>query len=106
MRIEGAPYVVDLSRPQAVRRESGQADAVQAGAPPSRARSFDRVDISPRARELQTLKRDLAAMPEVRLDKVALAKQQMQYGGYRIDPLAIARKLMESTGIKNQGEVT
>lgn len=104
MRIEGSPYIVDLSRPEAVRRESGQPAAVQAGAQPARMRSFDRVEISPRARELETLKRDLAAIPEVRLDRVALAKQQMQYGPYRVDPLIVAQKLMESSG-KSQGEV-
>lgn len=97
MRINGSAYVVDLSRTQAVRKGSDEAGAVQGGAQPSRVRSPDRVEISPQARELQRLKQDLAALPEVRLDQVALAKQQMQYGAYRVDPALLAQKMMEST---------
>jgi len=96
MRIEGSAYVVNLSRPEAVRRVSEQASAVQAVPPPARPRSFDRVEISPRARELERLKQDMTAIPEVRMDRVALAKQQMQYGAYRVDPAVVAQKMMES----------
>jgi negative regulator of flagellin synthesis FlgM len=101
MRIEGAPYVVDLSRPQAVRTESGEPGAVQGAAKPGQLRSLDRVEISPKARELQKLKQDLAALPEVRLDRVALAKQNLQYGGYRVDPKVVAQSMMESYDSKN-----
>jgi len=95
MRIEGAPYVVDLSRPQAVRGESADTGAVQKAAQPGRVRSMDRVEISPKARELQKLKQNLAALPEVRLDRVALAKQNLQSGG-RVDPGVVAQSMMES----------
>ena len=101
MRIEGAPYVVDLSRPQAVRKGSPEPAAVQGAAQPGRLRSPDRVEISPKARELQKLKQDLAALPEVRLDRVALAKQNLQYGGYRVDPKVVAQSMMESYDSKN-----
>ena len=96
MRIEGSAYVVDLSRPQAVRRESAEPGAVQGTAQPGRVRSLDRVEISPKARELQKLKTDLAALPDVRLDRVALAKQNLQYGGYRVDPKLLAQNMMDS----------
>jgi negative regulator of flagellin synthesis FlgM len=96
MRIEGAAYVVDLSRTEALRREQVEPGAVQAAAAPSRVRTIDRVEISPKARELERLKKDLAAIPEVRLDRVALAKQNLQYGGYRVDPKDLAQKMMES----------
>ena len=95
MRIEGSAYVVDLSRPQAVRRESAEPGAVQGTAQPGRVRSLDRVEISPKARELQKLKTDLAALPDVRLDRVALAKQNLQSGG-RVDPAVVAQSMMES----------
>jgi negative regulator of flagellin synthesis FlgM len=101
MRISGSPYIVDLSRPQAVRQENPQAGAVQGAAAPARLRSLDRVEISPQARELQKLKQDLAAMPEMRMDRVALARQNLQYGGYRIDPGAVAQSMMESYDAKN-----
>ena len=101
MRIENAPYVVDLSRPQAVRKENPQAGAVQGSTGPARVRSLDRVEISPKARELQKLKQDLAALPEVRLDRVALAKQNLQNGRYRVDPTALAQSMMDSYDSKH-----
>ena len=100
MRIEGAPYVVDLSRPQAVRSENADAGAVQKAAQPGRVRSMDRVEISPKARELQKLKQNLAALPEVRLDRVALAKQNLQSGG-RVDPAVVAQSMMDSFDSRN-----
>ena len=96
MRIEGSAYVVDLSRPEALRPGGAPAAPVQAVAQPSRVRSMDRVEISPKAREIGRLKQDLAAIPEVRLDRVALAKQNLQYGGYRVDPAVLAQSMMDS----------
>ena len=105
MRIEGSAYIVDLSRPEAVRREGAAPGAVQGPAQTSRVRTLDRVEISPKARELERLKKDVAALPEVRLDRVALARQQLQYGSYRVDPQIIAQKMVQSIG-SSQGEVT
>jgi len=96
MRIEGSAYVVDLSRSQALAKESGQTGAVQGAAPASRLRSPDRVEISSQARELEKLKQDMSSLPEVRLDRVALAKQTLQYGDYRVDPSLLAQRMMES----------
>jgi negative regulator of flagellin synthesis FlgM len=96
MRIEGSAYVVDLSRTQAVRKQGEEAGAVKGAAPPTRLRSVDRVEISPRALEVERLKQDLAALPEVRLDRVALAKQNLQNGGYRVDPGLLAQRMMDS----------
>jgi negative regulator of flagellin synthesis FlgM len=99
MRIERPPYVVDLTRSQPaqpVRPQGPDQVAVQGTAPPARVRSLDRVEISPKARELQRLKQDLVALPDVRLDRVALAKQNLQYGKYRVDPAAVAQSMMDS----------
>jgi len=96
MRINGgSAYVVDISRAQALRQEK-QATEVQAPRGPAQVKSFDRVEISPQARELESLKKDLAQYPEVRLDQVALAKQNLQYGSYRVDPTVVAQKMMDS----------
>ena len=95
MRIQSAPYIVDLSGPQAVRNKQAQAAAVQGTAQP-RPRVADRVEISPRARELQKLKQDLVSLPDVRPDRVALAKQNLQYGRYRVDPTAVAQSMIDS----------
>jgi negative regulator of flagellin synthesis FlgM len=104
MRINSAPYVVDLAKSQAVRREQPEAAPAQAPRQPSRVRTLDRVEISPKARELERLKKDLAALPDVRLDQVALAKQNLQYGKYRVDPTVLAHKMLESYDANVTGE--
>jgi negative regulator of flagellin synthesis FlgM len=101
MRISGSPYIVDLSRTQAVRQTPPQPAGVQGTQAPAKVRSLDRVEISPQARELQKLKQYLAALPDVWMDRVALAKQNLQYGAYRIDPGAVAQSMMESYDAKN-----
>jgi negative regulator of flagellin synthesis FlgM len=98
MRIASAPYIVNLNKPEAARKQSGQAQAAAPSQPVAKARSYDRVEISPRARELERLKRDLQALPEVRLDRVALAKQNLQGGGYRVEPTYLAQRIMEAFG--------
>lgn len=100
MRINGAPYLVDLSRPDAVRQETAAAPPPRESPAPQKPRSFDRVEISPQSREVERLKRELAALPDVRLDRVALAKQNLQDGGYSVAPTVLAQKIMETYGIK------
>lgn len=98
MRIEGSAYVVDLNRSQQVRNDAREAQAVQGSRPSGRVISIDRVELSQKARELQTLKDQVAAMPDVRLDRVALAKQNLQNGGYQVEPSVLAQKLMDAYG--------
>ena len=118
MRVDGRtpPYLVDLSRVEAERQANAEAQAqaqaqAQASAvapastavkPAARAkvRSIDRVEISSKAREIALLTKEMEAIPEVRPDRVALAKQNMKYGSYRVDPTVLAQKMMESLGIK------
>lgn len=97
MKIDGPSYIVDLARSQAVQKERapGQAAAVPDAA---RLRTPDRVEISPRSREMLQLKRELEAMPEVRLDRVALARQNLQQGGYPVEPSVLAQKMLEACG--------
>jgi negative regulator of flagellin synthesis FlgM len=95
MRIEGSAYVVQLSRPQAARSEKAVTADVSGAAQPGRVRTLDRVEISPRGRELQKLKQELAALPDVRPDRVALARQSLQYGG-QVAPSVVAQSMMES----------
>ena len=99
MRIDGAPYVVDLTRSEVMSREGGAARAVQEGPVAQRPRSFDRVEISSQSFEVERLKRELTALPEVRLDRVALAKQNLQEGVYRLASIVLAQKVMEAYGI-------
>lgn len=97
MRIDGAPYIVELSRPEAAQQEK-PAESAQRSQAAARVHSFDRVEISAESREVARLKRDLAALPEVRLDRVALARQNVQSGAYRVEPSILAQKMMEAYG--------
>jgi len=96
MRINGSAYVVDISRSQAVRPEKAENTPVQQTRGPAQVRTLDRVEISPKARELERLKKEMNQYPEVRLDQVALAKQNLQYGSYRVDATVLAQKIMET----------
>lgn len=98
MRINGSPYIVDLTPPEAVAKESGATQAAQGASSAGRLRSFDRVEISSKAVELDKLKKDLDSLPDVRRDRVALAKQNLQEGGYRVQPGILAQKMMEAFG--------
>ena len=100
MRIDAPPYVVDITQSQEVQAASatqGAATAPAAGQV-SKKGVVDLVTISSRSRELGKLMQDLSALPDVRLDKVALAKQQLQQGSYRVDPKLLAQKMLESAG--------
>jgi len=77
-------YVVDLSSVAAARQ----------GTTRPAPHTFDRVEISARGKELDRLKKALEALPDVRSDRVALARQGMQYGPYRVDPVLVAKKMM------------
>lgn len=102
MRIDTPSYVVDLQHTREVRQASAAtatATAAPAAAPGKVApKGVDLVEISSRSRELARLNQELAALPDVRLDRVALAKQQLQQGPYRIDPNVLAQKMLESMG--------
>ena len=99
MRISSPPYLVDLHVSQEVRQASETAAAAPAQKVTGKAaNSVDQVALSSRSRELARLKQELSELPDVRLDRVALAKQQLQQGAYRIDPKVLAQKMLESTG--------
>jgi negative regulator of flagellin synthesis FlgM len=96
MRIEGSAYVVDISRSQALKKNEPAPQQVQGARPAARVLSFDRVELSPQVREMQKLKGEMESLPEVRLDRVALAKQQVQNGGYHVEPTLLAQKMMDA----------
>lgn len=96
MRIEGSAYVVDISRSQAIRKENTQTEAAQGARPPARVITFDRVELSPQAKEMQKLKGELEELPEVRMDRVALAKQKLQDGSLRVEASTLAQKLLDA----------
>ena len=62
---------------------------------PSAARPGDHVSLSPRARELISAQRALAALPDIRDDKVAEIKTRLDEGRYHIDSEGIAAKMIQ-----------
>lgn len=54
----------------------------------------DSVSLSPKARQLQAAREALAAMPEIREEKVAAIRAQIEAGTYEIDGEKIADKMM------------
>jgi negative regulator of flagellin synthesis FlgM len=54
----------------------------------------DRVSLSPQARELLKAQQSLAALPDVREDKVSEIKARVDGGRYHIDSEAIAAKMI------------
>ncbi len=64
----------------------------------------DRVELSTRKDEIEKLKNTVAAMPDVRSDKVAALKQQISAGTYRVDGVKVAEKMLEDfKGTGNTG---
>ena len=61
---------------------------------PSPARRKDRVSLSPQAKELLNAQRALAAIPDVRAEKVEDIKARIADRSYRIDSEQIAAKMI------------
>jgi negative regulator of flagellin synthesis FlgM len=57
----------------------------------------DRVSLSPQARELLNAQRALAAIPDVRAEKVEEIKTRIADGSYRIDSEQIAGKMIRES---------
>jgi negative regulator of flagellin synthesis FlgM len=57
----------------------------------------DRVELSPRAKELQAARETLAKMDAVDHEKVARIKAQIAAGTYKVDAAKIASKMIEES---------
>lgn len=55
----------------------------------------DRVSLSPQVRELEAARAAVSAMPEVREEKVAAIRAQVEAGTYVVDGEKIAGKMIE-----------
>jgi negative regulator of flagellin synthesis FlgM len=86
---QGAVQIIDVyhGEPAAARQQGGEAP---------KGHRADTIEISPRARELDRLKKSLDNLPEARMDRVALMRQEMAQGNYRIDAEAIATRIIET----------
>lgn len=57
----------------------------------------DKVELSPRGREIQEAMQILKSVPDVREEKVALLKQQIEAGTYEVEGEKIAEKMLEES---------
>ncbi|MBF0343039.1 MAG: flagellar biosynthesis anti-sigma factor FlgM [Nitrospirae bacterium] len=55
----------------------------------------DKVNLSPRARDFEELKKAIDQLPEVREDKIKVLKESIENGTYSIDSKAIAAKMLQ-----------
>ncbi len=78
------------------RRVERAADQSAQRAEAERTPGGDTLEISDRARELARARQAAEDAPDVRADKVAAIKQQIEDGAYSVSPEALAQKLLES----------
>jgi negative regulator of flagellin synthesis FlgM len=64
--------------------------------------SSDRVSLSPQARELLAARCALAAIPDIREEKVAEIKARIEAGRYRLDSQAIAAEMIRQSLIEDE----
>ncbi|MCG8513599.1 MAG: flagellar biosynthesis anti-sigma factor FlgM [Halanaerobiales bacterium] len=53
----------------------------------------DKITISPQALNVKELKKDLAQIPELRMERIQDLRKQIQLGTYQVSGQAIARKI-------------
>ncbi len=61
---------------------------------PSTEQGSDKITISPQALNVKELKKDLAQIPELRMERVQDLRKQIQLGTYQVSGQAIARKIL------------
>jgi negative regulator of flagellin synthesis FlgM len=91
MKITDNPTPVKLVKPTDNRAAESRPEG------PSPAHRKDRVSLSPQARELLKAQKALAAIPDVRAEKVEEIKARIANGTYRIDSEQIADKMIRET---------
>ena len=88
MKINDDPTLVKFVKPTDNRAAESRPEG------PSPAHRKDQVSLSPRAREILNAQKALAAIPDVRAEKVEEIKARIADGTYRIDGEQIADKMI------------
>ena len=91
MKINGQkpPDTVDVVRLQKPGEKTGPAR------PPGKPDATDKVDLSVSGKELADLMSAVNRLPDVRTEKVAGIRGQIDSGKYVVDPVQIARKMID-----------
>ena len=82
---QAASTIVKISKNSVAETSAKKTSAAQPG---------DNVSLSPQARELIKAQQALAALPDIREDKVAEIKTRLTEGRYQIDSDGIASKMI------------
>lgn len=100
VRIDGnsPAYLVNIKGTQAPQAATATSAAAASGrvASASSGSSGDRVVFSTKNQEIERLKSALNGIPEVRPEKVALAKQKLAAGSYRVDSGSLAQSVVNT----------
>ncbi len=70
-------------------------DAAAEGQSGESTRKADQVELSGKAREVENLRAEIGALPEVRQERVEAIRKAIEAGNYRIDPGKIAEKMID-----------
>jgi negative regulator of flagellin synthesis FlgM len=70
-------------------------DAIAEGQNGDGVRKADQVELSGKAREVENLRAEIGALPEVRQERVEAIRKAIESGNYRIDPGKIAEKIID-----------
>lgn len=71
-------------------------DTAKGAGKKSRGQGSDRVDLSSGSGEIERLKKTLQEIPDLRSDKVARLKEQVDAGTYRVGGAEVAKKMLQS----------
>ena len=89
----GNPFAKIDSYVRQVRRDKSGSDAAS-NSSSGEVLSGDRVELSPKAKEMQEAKRILGSIPDIREEKVAQIRKQIAEGTYQVDSQKIAEKMV------------
>lgn len=66
------------------------------GSPPTPQKSqTEQLDLSPLTQEIERLQAEIAALPDMRAEKIAELREKIARGEYQIDAAALAERLLE-----------
>ncbi len=95
--------VEEVSRLLAVAPQSRSTQQHVRGGSASRGRDTGQAEFSPTAQEIRLIKREINRLPEVREDRVATLKAQIENGTYHVSGEDIADLIIRRTLADNSG---
>ncbi|MFN3480925.1 MAG: flagellar biosynthesis anti-sigma factor FlgM [Thermodesulfovibrionales bacterium] len=96
MKIQGRkpPEAHELNISTHKAQKLGSAEGREKVASSQGQQQVDRIDISPKGKEVASLIATINKLPEVREEKVQALKEAINAGTYKINPLKVAEKML------------